>query len=66
MHHGKNRRAARKRKLSKKRKFKDHEEDICTFVEIGKKYNFCRNRGEYAMCIIGLGGWTPLTAISGL
>jgi len=33
------------------------------FVEMGGIYKFCGNTRGYAISIIGLGGWTPLTAI---
>jgi len=32
------------------------------FDVIGGIYKFCGNRGEYAICIIALGEWTPLNA----
>jgi len=48
-------------KLTQKSKFNAKNwETFINFAEVGGIYNSFGNREEYAICIIGLGGWTPL------
>jgi len=59
MHHGQNR-VSTLRKLSKNRQFQENTEHIYKFCgNIWESYKFLEIGGN-AICIIGLGGWTPL------
>ena len=51
----------KKCKLSKNRQHHENRGTFLSFAGIEGIYRFCGNKGEYAIGIIGSGGWTPLT-----
>ena len=51
---------SKKHKLSKKRKFCGNRVKYINLTEIRVKFLNFVEIGEYAICIIGLGGWTSL------
>ena len=56
MHHGQNRGKQETRKLSKNANWTKIGEIYKFFWNLGEIYKFCGERGEFTICIIGLGG----------